>query len=417
MNAYYNAYRHVELGLFSESVFLTMLEKSDLTTEQQLIHPTSNFQQPDSGININKDIHPNSECCATQYQDMSWTKPPPSPPSQRNIELADRFLGVTYDPISGSYGRTCVLKLGPSDVGFRKGSGAETYFTRAEDMQEETAVATRLRCNFDVPQLARLSVHYSSSLGVKYAWNSGSQLYVIQHLMEEAAVHTLCPELSKDMLKIISKLPPWSEESKPQYNDFFNSHGTHVVLRLALGGNIRIVVKNAHVVDEHDRTGLLSKLGIETRDAGTGDSERTLVGRREIQIFIDGGGSVAHELTGKLKDHFSRLPPGLPDEYPWPDAEVRTKWIKALESDPAFCPDHISTEYLWLHTLGGLNLDQERDLRIASEWYLTTRQERKLETPRHDSSGRKPAKYLPRKTNLGKVKGIFRNLIFSRPRK
>jgi hypothetical protein len=53
----FDAYRHVELGLFSESVFLTMLEKSDLTTEQQLIHPASNFQRPDSGVNTNRDIH------------------------------------------------------------------------------------------------------------------------------------------------------------------------------------------------------------------------------------------------------------------------------------------------------------------------------------------------------------------------
>ncbi|KAJ7348406.1 hypothetical protein DFH08DRAFT_1079885 [Mycena albidolilacea] len=185
----------------------------------------------------------------TEDSDISWTKPPRS---GRSSELADQFLGVTYDPISGSYGRTCVLELGPSEVGFRKGSGAESYFTQADDVQEEnTAVATRLRCDFDVPNLARLNIHYSTSDGVKHARNSGSHLYVAQHLMEEAAVRPLCPHLSKDMLQIISSLPPWSDASKPQYNDFFHSHGTHVVLRLALGGNIRIVVKNARILAEH----------------------------------------------------------------------------------------------------------------------------------------------------------------------
>ncbi|KAJ7785040.1 hypothetical protein DFH07DRAFT_934929 [Mycena maculata] len=383
--------------------------------------PFGASSQPQKEILIDRTAE---DISVIEYSDISWTK---LPPSGRSRALADQFLGVTYDPISGSYGRTCALKLGPSDVRFRKGSSAETYFTQAEDVQEKkTAVATRLRCDFDVPQLARLSAYYSTSHGVKHAWNSGSQLYVAQHLMEEAAVHPLCPELSKDMLKIISKLPPWSEDSRPQYNDFFNSHGTHVVLRLALGGNIRIVVKNARAVDEHDRAGqaqaetklpVLSGLGIEMGVAATRETKRTAVdavGRREIVIFVDGGGSVARELAGKLEDHFRRLPPGLPDEYPWPDAEVRTKWIKALESDPAFCPDHISTEYRWLHTLGGLSPDQQRDFGIASEWYLTTRQARDPDTPQRDSRGRKPVKDLPRKSNLEKVKGIFRNLVFWR---
>ncbi|KAJ7714229.1 hypothetical protein B0H14DRAFT_3635394 [Mycena olivaceomarginata] len=354
--------------------------------------------------------------------DTLWTKPPPS---GRSRALADQFLGVTYDPISGSYGRRCVLELGPSEVGFRKGSGAETYFTQVEDVEEEnTAVATRLRCDFDVPNLARLSAHYPTSDGVKHAWNSGSHLYVAQHLMEEAAVRPLCPHLSKDMLQIISKLPPWSEESKPQYIGFFHSYGTHVVLRLALGGNIRIVVKNARILERHNRvrqvqveTDLpaVSGLGAEVGGATTRETERTAVetvGKRDIRIFVDGGGSVARELTGKLKDHFRRLPLAHSEEYSWPDAEIRTKWTKALEGDPAFCPDHISTEFRWLHTLGGLSADQQRDLSIASQFYLGMRHESSPDTPQRNSSGRKLVKDLPRKSNLEKVKGAFRNLFF-----
>ncbi|KAK7065104.1 protein hedgehog, partial [Favolaschia claudopus] len=112
--------------------------------------------------------------------------------SEQAQVLADQFLGVTYHPILGSYGRTTVLKLGASDVGFRKGHGAETYFTQIENLQEEkTATATRLGCDFDVPQLARLSAYYSTSEGVKQAWNNASQLYVAQHLLEQVAVNPL----------------------------------------------------------------------------------------------------------------------------------------------------------------------------------------------------------------------------------
>ncbi|KAJ6470879.1 hypothetical protein C8R45DRAFT_1078353 [Mycena sanguinolenta] len=384
--------------------------------------PLGTSCQPQKEILLDKTAEGLSS--AMEDQDIPWTEPPPF---GRSKELADQFLGVTYDPISGAYGRTCVLKLGPADVKFRRASGAETYFTQAEDVeQENTAIATRLRCDFDVPQFARLSAHYSTSDGVKHAQSRDSQLYVAQHLLEEVAVHPLCPDLSKDMLRIISKLPPLSEESRPQYNDFFNSHGTHVVLRLALGGNIRIVVKNAHNVDERERGRQaqaesklpgLSEFGMQVGAVASRETKRTAVvttGRREVRIFVDGGGAFARQLTGKLEDHFRKLPPGLPNEYPWPDAELRTKWIKALESDPAFCPDHISTEYRWLHTLGGLTPEQQRDLGMAAELYLKLRRARKADPPQLGSSGRKPVKDLPRKSNLESVKGKLKKLIFWR---
>ncbi|KAJ7040040.1 hypothetical protein C8F04DRAFT_1178394 [Mycena alexandri] len=365
--------------------------------------PFGSSCQPQSEILIDK----TAEDMPSVIQDLGISSTQPQP-SGRSRGLADQFLGVTYDPISGSYGRTCVLKLDPSEVIFRKGSGADMHFTQAEDVQEEsTAVAIHLRCDFDVPQLARLSAHYSTSDGIKHAWNRGSQLYVSQYLMEEVAVDPLCPEVSKDMLKIISKLPPWSEQSKPQYNDFFRSHGTHVVLRLALGGKIRIVVENARAVDEHHhaRQGqagiklpVPSEFGIEIGGIAGRETKRTAVDaleRREIRIFVDGGGSLAGELIGKLEDHFRRLPPDLPDECSWPDGEIRTKWTKALESNPAFCPDHISTEFRWLHTLGGLSPAQQRDLRMASELYLKTRLERKPDASQSDSRRRKIEEDLP----------------------
>jgi hypothetical protein len=337
-------------------------------------------------------------------------------------------LGVTYHPISGYYGRKCVVKLGPAEVGFKEGSGAETHFTRAEDVQEEKAsTAIRLHCDGDVPNLARLSAHYSTSDSVKHARNSDSQMYVAQHLMEEVAVQTLCPELSQEMIKEISKLPPWSDQSRAQYDDFFNCYGTHVVLRLAVGGNIRIVVKGVRVVDERNCTRdlgvdatlpALQQFDINVGAGGQRDKEQTAGESRrlrDVRIFVDGGGAVARELTGKLEDHFRQLPPGLPDQCSWPDAEIRTKWIKALDFDPAFCPDHTSTEFRWLHTLSGLTGDQQRDLRDASDVYIKTlRHEKKVEAPQSNPRGMNSVKDLPRKSNYEKVKSTFRSLIFWR---
>ncbi|KAJ7890842.1 hypothetical protein B0H14DRAFT_2560968 [Mycena olivaceomarginata] len=339
--------------------------------------------------------------------DISWTKPPCS---GRSRELADQFLGVTYDPISGSYGRTCVLELGPSEVGFRKGSGAETYFTQADDVQEEnTAVATRLRCDFDVPNLARLSAHYSTSDSVKHARNSGSHMYVAQHLMEEAAFTSLVRYVEA----AIQRFLPHSWNTCCATSGIRRKY-THCGEKIA-----RILEEHTRVRQVQVKTDLpaISGLGAEVGMAATRESERAAkdtMGRRDIRIFVDGGGSVARELTGKLEDHFKSLPLGRSEEYSWPDPEIRTKWTKALEGDPAFCPDHTSTEFCWLHTLGGLSADQQQSLRMASESYLKTRHERKAETSQPHSGERKPVKDLPRKSNLAQVEGILKSLLFWR---
>ncbi|KAK7040482.1 hypothetical protein R3P38DRAFT_3460845 [Favolaschia claudopus] len=347
--------------------------------------------------------------------------------SPRAQALADQFLGVTYHPILGSYGRASVLKLGVSDVDFRKGQGTETYFTQVENLQEErTATATRLGCDFDVPQLARLSAFYSTSEGVKQAWNESSQLCVTRHLFEQVAVNPLCPELSDAMVKAISVLPGWSPDSKDvrqRYTDFFTSYGTHVVLRLALGGNIRVVTRKSLATDEHSHgreTRAEAKLNAEELGMKTGSSagrkttasEFDASGKIEIRIFVDGGGAVAGEVNSKLEDHFCRLPPEPKGGYKWPDDNARSRWIKALSTDPAFCPDHVYTEYRWLHTLGGLNEDQQRDLALAAEYYLRMwRGERPVSS---QATGKKPVKDLPRKFNLERVKRSFKKLLFWR---
>jgi hypothetical protein len=162
-----------------------------------------------------------------------------------------------------------------------------------------------------------------------------------QHITAEAYVSLLCPALSPEMLGIIRRLPPWSAESENQYHEFFSTHGTHVVLRLALGGNLRVVT-------------------------------RGLQDTKNILIFRDGGGSIASELTSVLENHF-RQRREHQSSYSWPEADVRMKWIKALEIDPTFCPDSGSTQYRWLHTLGGLTPAQAHDLRQASKSYLQMR--------------------------------------------
>jgi hypothetical protein len=221
------------------------------------------------------------------------------------------------------------------------------------------------------------------------------------------------------MLDLIRRLPRWSssEKVKRQYFKFFASHGTHVVLRLALGGSMRVVVHDLH---EFAHSGHGRKIKAEATvpalegfmDVGVGaDYNRNYGaggarGRWDISIFRDGGGAVACDLTGVLEKHFKHAPPGTQAEYPWPNVEVRQRWVKALKTDPTFCPDNNVTDFEWLYALGGLSKDQENDLRDASESYLRMR---------HNEKESAPPPYggveteIPREKNSKKVREKIRN--------
>ncbi|KAF8191884.1 hypothetical protein K438DRAFT_1762468 [Mycena galopus ATCC 62051] len=346
--------------------------------------------------------------------------PPPDPPSPltRIQELTDQYLGATYDPKRGNFGRNCVLSLDPSDIQSRRGFGRqqEEFAHIVDAQQEKRAVASRLDCKFEMPEVAGFAAHYASSDAFQSSRSTDSQVYTAQHITAEVWVRTLYPKLSQEMLHIINRLPSWSESDDSctqQYHEFFSNHGTHVVLRLVLGGNLRIVTHGLEDTKDYDHGrnlgthGNIPGLNQFGMDIGGGaahsrsEGARDFRGRQNVQVFCDGGGSIASELTSILENHFKKRP-GHPTPYSWPEADTRTKWIKALEIDPTFCPDNHSTQYRWLHTLDGLTPPQENDLRQASEFYLKTpRKQTAAEpsAPNPDHDGRHE-KEIPRKMNF-----------------
>ncbi|KAF7372446.1 Protein hedgehog [Mycena venus] len=210
---------------------------------------------------------------AVMYSDTSSPKTPPrspdppSPPT-RIQELTGQYLGATYNPKMGNFGRNCVLSLDPSDIQSISGSGRQQEeFAHIVDAQKEKrAVASRLHCDFEMPEVEGFSAHYASSDAFQSARSTDSQVYTAQHITAEVWVRTLHPKVSQEMLRIINRLPRWSESddsSKKQYHEFFSNYGTHVVLRLALGGNLRIVTHGLRVEDikEHDNGRNLSAGG------------------------------------------------------------------------------------------------------------------------------------------------------------
>ncbi|KAF7335075.1 Protein hedgehog [Mycena venus] len=309
-------------------------------------------------------------------------------PSDRIRELTDTYLGVTYDPIRGSFGRSCVLTLKPSDVRFTLGSGNQTQqFVHMEDIQEDKRnTAKRLNCEFDIGDVAGLTAHYSSSSALRSVMTRKSQLYLHHHAIAEVRIASPTPRLSQEFLGLIERLPPWSEESKEQYYEFFSNYGTHVVLRLVLGGILRLVSFSRQDTKEHARgrgsieqkSPVLDRLGAKvgaalrgSLDTGTSRCNK----EHNITMFCDGGDAVASQLTHVLEAQFSVFQSHLSSFSPcllpgWTD--VRRQWIEELDKDAVLCPDHDDTEYRWIHTLGGLTKDQESDLRAASQCYLTS---------------------------------------------
>jgi hypothetical protein len=275
-----------------------------------------------------------------------------------------------------------------------------------------------------MPDIAGLSAEYSTTSALKCSLNDDSQLYTSQHVTAVVTVRALCPQLSPEMRSLIARLPRWSNKSQQQYYEFFSNHGTHVVLRLALGGNLRVVIRDLHDVRDQERgrgiraeatAPALNEIGLSVgttahhlRNSGTRDARE----RRDISVFRDGGGSVSSELTSMLENHFKHAPSDHLSERSWPGAEVRRKWVKALEIDPTFCPDNEYTEYRWLHTLGGLTKYQENDLRMASESYLRMRH-KKRPLQRQPTAERTTTHVddLPRDQNSNGVLQTIRNLL------
>jgi MAC/Perforin domain len=344
--------------------------------------------------------------------------------------LADEYLGVTYNPVCGAFGRTRILDLGSSQVKIIKHSGgqSEEFVLVKDTKQDNKSTATQLHVEFEMRDVAGLSSHYSSSHGFKSALSNESQLYHSQHVISVAKINALCPRLSKEMIAQIDRLPPLlasgpgspeSMQLMQQYHDFFASYGTHVVLRLALGGVLRVVSQaNSNSVERTDGRTFGADARLAPNPAGVNaalslNRSRDKESKRSsdnlnVMIFRDGGGAVASQLTRVLEQQFARLrnlssSPALSD---WTD--IRVQWIDELENDPVFCPDNPITEYQWLYNLDGLTAKQKEDLKRASHSYLIARPDQKnpaLDTAKIQSES---AKDLPRQENRHSAFMIFK---------
>jgi hypothetical protein len=292
-----------------------------------------------------------------------------------------------------------------------------------KDAKERSSLtASRLRADFKMRDVAGLSAHYSSSTSLESAVSSESHLYVARKLTAVARVVSLGPRLSAEMLNQINRLPRWSTETEADYHNFFASHGTHVVLRAALGGILRIVARGDMTVDEEivkkalgadADISILANMGI---DIGVGvrhekgsDSKKSS-GKAQITVFRDGGGAVASQLSGALEKLFSHLqnPSSLSQPSDWTD--VRMRWIDALETDSVFCPDDRETDFEWLYNCEGLTADQQRDLKLASKSYLQAPVEKEDPNPTPTSATPAPTRrfflekiFMPRDQNLKEV--------------
>ncbi|KAF8816001.1 hypothetical protein BYT27DRAFT_7185726 [Phlegmacium glaucopus] len=312
-------------------------------------------------------------------------------PSDRNRELAEEYLGIVYNPIRGAFGRTSVLEFNPSHIEVERFSDHQPKDFRFTN-QDHDPTASLLNVA-DLPRYASLSSHYSSSFGFDSAKSEKSELYVLHMVTAVAKIRGNPTKLSKDMITRINRLPPLpatldeSSQSMQQYHDFFESHGTHVVLCVALGGLLRVVLQ---AMEEPNTDGRLTK-------------------QSQVMIFRDGGGAVASRLTLALEQNFREPSSVLQSDW----TNVCMEWVKEVENDPVFCPDDGKTEYHWLYELGGLTKEQKEALKRASESYLRPRRllEQQNTATMNGSTGGVPRrdektgelKNLDRQMNLAKV--------------
>ncbi|KAJ7936409.1 hypothetical protein B0H13DRAFT_1853472 [Mycena leptocephala] len=259
--------------------------------------------------------------------------------SKCRLFLRQSFVDGSYDPESGRYGRNTPTRQ-------------QEEFTHDVETQEQT-VARQLRYMFDIPEFAELSAHYATSNHFRLSQSKDSRVHKTQHITAGVWVRPLVPALSQEMLDITRQLPAWSDtdnRSKQEYHNFFLNYGTHIVLGLALGGMLRIVT---HVQQDIESVGIETRIGADSNiprvhgSIGVGSNHVKSQGVQDnrahenIRIFCDGGIAMKDELTSILEQHFKKQPGYLsPFTYSWPGGDTRSKWIKALENNPTFCPDN-----------------------------------------------------------------------------
>ncbi|KAJ7729763.1 hypothetical protein B0H16DRAFT_1893779 [Mycena metata] len=256
------------------------------------------------------------------------------PPSERISELVDQYFGVTYNPVHNVFGRTNVLSVNMSDVQI-------TPIPVDHDAPVDLVPASQLNNNNGPNDVARAALpkYYSTSSAFQSASSPSSKTYVracVTHHLTSNSTLTV----SEEMKTIIQQLPVWSSASQEEYDDFFETYGSHVVTRVALGGLLRVVLRRTDSESSEEPHGL-----------------------QAVEIFRDGGGALAGDVTQALEAHF--LGQDVAGKY----RSTLIRWMDALETDPVFCPDQEPTHIEPLHALDGVG-EKRADLERALGIYL-----------------------------------------------
>jgi hypothetical protein len=256
------------------------------------------------------------------------------PLKERIHQLTSLYFGNTYDINRGTWGRKSVLSMVDLPIQYTAPRDQNNEFKQTKTPGSDIFRHKEL-----------LQSHYSS------------QLYSLHHIIQIATADPDRVELSGEMRNIISRLPPFLAGSEKQYMQFFADYGTHVVTRLALGGVLKVVLDSRDEVSKHKSSA--------TGNGGVVNStSRRLAHSRKVLVFRDGGGSIGPELSSFLEHNF------VPDIQSSDWHQLRDRWIKELDKDPVFCPDHPLTEFQPMYAVRGLTGDEQMNLGAAYKIYV-----------------------------------------------
>ncbi|KAJ6503741.1 hypothetical protein C8R45DRAFT_571355 [Mycena sanguinolenta] len=164
-------------------------------------------------------------------------------PSNRTRELVDSFLGVTFNSITGDFGRNSVLEMAPEKEKIcRVDSQLEDFRRVSLTDKAETNTSSHVGGEVDVHAIAGAEFHYAGRSNTLSMDSSDDEVYDSRLVTKEACLRDLRPRLTHEFLSIIQQLPKWSIASQEPYREFFSMHGTHIILRMAMGGHVRVVV-------------------------------------------------------------------------------------------------------------------------------------------------------------------------------
>ncbi|KAK7007846.1 protein hedgehog [Favolaschia claudopus] len=277
------------------------------------------------------------------------------PLEERIQQLAEEYLGNTYDFKRGTFGRKSVLKTVDLPVQFTAPQNQNNEFECAEKIVRQPTAphSTEILKRPDT----RLQTHYSSDPAFRSAISAQSQQFRLYHVIQIATVDPDGVELSAEMLGLIERLPVFSAQTEKQYMQFFSGYGTHVITRLVLGGVLRVILKST------DSAMLRRSTSASSNGARITSSSSKSAQTRSMLVLRDGGGAVAPDLTRFLERNFS---PDLNSEE-WHC--IRQRWITELEKDPVFCPDHPLTRCVPLYEVRGIRSGIQADLKQAYQIY------------------------------------------------